>query len=76
MSYSCTDFVDTILDALNVIVPEELYDAPSEQADLALTEINRLQQIERAFNALLIWEKTMGGFEAKAWDKAKKLANK
>jgi len=44
MSYSCTDFVDSILDALDIELPKELYDSPSGQADLALAEIERLQR--------------------------------
>jgi hypothetical protein len=47
MSYSCTDFTDDTLDALGVEVPEESYDSPSDQADLALEEIERLQRIEK-----------------------------
>jgi hypothetical protein len=43
MSYSCSDFTDTILDALGIDVPEEDYDNPSAQADLALAEIERLR---------------------------------
>ncbi len=44
MSYSCTDFTDSILDVLNIELPEEFYDSPSDQADLALAEIVRLQK--------------------------------
>lgn len=44
MSYSCTDFVDSILDALHIEVPEEAWDNPSAQADLALSEIERLRR--------------------------------
>ncbi len=44
MSYSCTDFTDSILDALGIDVPEESWDSPSDQADLALAEIQRLQK--------------------------------
>jgi len=47
MGYSCSDFTDTILNALGIIVPEEAYDDPSAQADLALIEIERLHEIER-----------------------------
>ncbi len=47
MSYSCCDFTDDILNALNVDVPDEDCDSPSAQADLALAEIERLQAIER-----------------------------
>ena len=52
MSYSCTDFVDDILDALCISGPssanedhEEWNDSPSMQADDALAEIGRLQAI-------------------------------
>ncbi|MGY3482255.1 hypothetical protein ACVW1C_000138 [Bradyrhizobium sp. USDA 4011] len=44
MTYTCTDFTDSILDALNVDVPDEDSDSPSAQADLALAEIERLQK--------------------------------
>ena len=43
MSYSCSDFTDSILDALGIEVPEESWDSPSDQADRALAEIERLQ---------------------------------
>lgn len=48
MSYSCSDFTDSILDALKIEVPDELADSPSDQADLALEEIGRLEKC-RAF---------------------------
>jgi len=41
MGYSCSDFTDSILDALGIVVPEESLDSPSDQADLALAEIER-----------------------------------
>lgn len=44
MGYSCADFVDTILDALNIELPEEAYDDPGSQADLALSAIARLNK--------------------------------
>jgi hypothetical protein len=47
MSYSCTDFTDDILNALKIEVPDEAEDSPSDQADLALAEIERLQKAER-----------------------------
>lgn len=47
MGYSCSDFTDSILDALGIVVPDEDCDDPSAQADLALAEITRLQEIER-----------------------------
>lgn len=43
MSYSSCDFVDTILDALGIVVPEESQESPSDQADLALAAIKRLE---------------------------------
>ncbi|WP_024516988.1 hypothetical protein [Bradyrhizobium sp. Tv2a-2] len=49
MTYSCTDFTDSILSALNIVVPEDAYDQPDKQADLALAEIDRLQAIEKIF---------------------------
>lgn len=50
MTYSCSDFTDSIIDALNIEVPDESSDSPSDQADLALAEIDRLQNIERTFS--------------------------
>jgi hypothetical protein len=47
MTYSCSDFTDSILDALKIEVPEEHYDNPSKQADLALAEIERLEEAKR-----------------------------
>ncbi|WP_316196648.1 hypothetical protein [Bradyrhizobium sp. SZCCHNS3053] len=47
MTYSCTDFTDDILDALGIQVPQQFNDSPSDQADLALAEIERLQSIEK-----------------------------
>ena len=43
MTYSCSDFTDDILNALCIEVPEESQDNPSDQADLAFAEIERLQ---------------------------------
>lgn len=48
MSYSCTDFTDSILDALDIDVPEQSADIPSDQADAALAAIARLHAIEIA----------------------------
>lgn len=47
MTYSCSDFTDSILDALEIRVPSKWNDSPSDQADLALAEIERLQSIEK-----------------------------
>lgn len=44
MGYSCTDFTDSILDALDIDVPLRDSDNPSAQADLALAEIDNLQK--------------------------------
>jgi hypothetical protein len=44
MSYSCVDFTDSILDALGVVVPLESQDCPEDQANIAVTEIDRLQK--------------------------------
>lgn len=52
MSYSCCDFVDTILDALGIVVPEESWESPGDQADFALEVIERR---ELALKALLDW---------------------
>lgn len=47
MSYSCTDFTDSILDALAIELDHDELDDPSAQADYALAEIARLQHIEK-----------------------------
>lgn len=47
MSYSCSDFTDTILDALNIEVPEGIKDSPFDQARLALARIVELQRAEK-----------------------------
>jgi hypothetical protein len=39
MTYSCSDFTDSILEALGVTVPDADADNPSAQADLALAAI-------------------------------------
>jgi hypothetical protein len=41
--YSCSDFTDDILNALKIDVPEEAYDSPWAQADLALSAIDAMQ---------------------------------
>lgn len=43
MSYSCSDFTDTVLDVPGITVPDDMRDSPSDQADLAIAEITRLQ---------------------------------
>jgi len=59
MSYSCADFTDSILEALSVDVPDESRDSPSDQADLALAEIERLQRIEKELcHAILVFTDT------------------
>jgi len=56
VTYSCTDFTDGILNALGIVVPEENWDDPEGQADLALAEITRLQAIQPTkFVYLLVW---------------------
>lgn len=45
MTYSCSDFTDSILDALGIDLPEESWEDPSAQADMALEEIERLQRL-------------------------------
>lgn len=52
MSYSCCDFTDDILDALHVDVPEESCDSPSDQADLALAAITRLDECKKLIDAI------------------------
>ena len=53
MTYSCTDFADSILDALGIELSDEEYDDPSAQADLALAEIERLKKIESDLNGFV-----------------------
>ena len=43
MGFSCSDFTDAVITALNVDIPHELKDSPSDQADICLAEIERLQ---------------------------------
>ena len=45
MTYSCSDFTDSILDALGIVVPESALDSPSDQADLALARITVMQDL-------------------------------
>lgn len=44
MTYSCSDFTDSVLDALKIVVPEDAYDDPSAQADLALAAIEQREK--------------------------------
>lgn len=53
MSYSCSDFTDSVLEALALTVPESERDDPAAQADLVLAEISRLQRVEKAYQELL-----------------------
>lgn len=69
MTYACSDFTDDILDALELEVPEDAWDSPSDQADLALAEIQVLQRFEKAVrHALLVLNNEPGAwtlFEAR-----------
>lgn len=58
MTYSCSDFTDTILDALNIRVPDESLDSPSDQADLCLDVIARMERIEKAARGVVAVMKT------------------
>ena len=51
MAYSCSDFTDDILMALNIVVPEEARDDPEAQAVLAILEIRRLKALEKPSTA-------------------------
>lgn len=53
MSYTCTDFTDSILDALDIELDDDELDSPSDQADKALVEIDRLQKAEKALRELV-----------------------
>jgi hypothetical protein len=53
MTYSCSDFTDSILEALDIDVPDESADSPSDQADLALEEIDRLHRVQAALKQLV-----------------------
>lgn len=48
MTYSCSDFADSIIEVLKVAVPQRSNDIPADQADLCLAEIRRLQAFEEA----------------------------
>lgn len=47
MTYSCSDFADTIIDALGVVCDDDMRDSPSDQADACLAEIARLKNAVR-----------------------------
>lgn len=49
MTYSCSDFVDSILDRLGIVVPDKDADNPSAQANLALAAINALEKGEPCY---------------------------
>jgi hypothetical protein len=53
VTYSSADFTDTIIEVLGVDVPEKSHDSPSDQADLALAKIDRLQQADDFLAAFL-----------------------
>lgn len=53
MAYSCSDFTDAVLDALQIKVPEADADNPAAQADLALAAIAELQRKAAAMPALV-----------------------
>lgn len=44
MTYSCSDFTDSVIEALGLEIPEESNDSPSDQFELAIIDINRLQR--------------------------------
>jgi hypothetical protein len=44
MAYSCTDFTDSILEALGINVPVEFNNDTAEQAEAAIAEIRALQR--------------------------------
>ncbi|RWB40436.1 MAG: hypothetical protein EOQ44_25165 [Mesorhizobium sp.] len=52
MGYSCTDFTDSILEALGIQVPDKFYDDTAEQAEAAIQEIEALQQCRAMLVAL------------------------
>jgi hypothetical protein len=45
MTYSCTDFADSIINALGVEIPDESNDSPSDQADMCLDVINAMKDL-------------------------------
>jgi hypothetical protein len=60
MSYSCSDFVDSILDALEIEVPEEAWDDPSAQADLALAKIDAYKELHQAATDMMLhWSQNL-----------------
>ena len=67
MTYSASDFTDTILDALgHGDVPEHCANSQSDMADACLHEIGRLQLIETAVRKFLPWFKEFIGTDAYA----------
>lgn len=52
MAYSCSDFTDDILRALNIVEGDDNQDNPQAQADLALAAIARLRQYEKLHDGL------------------------
>lgn len=75
MSYSCSDFVDSILLSLKIDLTDDEKDDPAAQATKALAAIADLEKRTRIARALLgdliDWDTRMGGFEAKIWRKAR-----
>lgn len=53
MTYSCCDFVDTVLDALGIVVPDESSESPSDQADLTLARLNEMADLLSAARTYL-----------------------
>lgn len=52
MTYSCSDFTDDIIDALGVDIPDESNDSPSDQADICLEAIARMESARKTLQAI------------------------
>lgn len=59
MAYSCSDFTDSIIEALGITIPDESNDSPEDQAALAVAEIERLQRAEHEARSALAALKPM-----------------
>lgn len=58
MAYSCSDFVDSIIEALDVWIPDEASDDPAWQAEICLEAIAKLKRQAKA-NAR--WDERLRG---------------
>jgi len=52
VTYSCSDFVDSIIDALGAHIPQRCQESPSDQADICLDIIDHMEQSNKALLAV------------------------